>query len=64
LVIFAGVLLFGVVWVYFMVPETKGLTLEEVDEMYREGTPPWKSSTWQPKDSHPHGTWTDEKGEM
>jgi SP family sugar:H+ symporter-like MFS transporter len=52
------------VWVYFMVPETKGLTLEEVDEMYREGTPPWKSSTWQPKDSHPHGTWTDEKGEM
>lgn len=33
LLIFGGVLLFGVVWVYFMVPETKGLTLEEVDEM-------------------------------
>lgn len=28
------------VWVYFFLPELKGRTLEEVDEMVRFGTPP------------------------
>lgn len=35
-------------YVYFFIPETKGLTLEEVDEMYRSGVKPWNSSTWTP----------------
>lgn len=26
----------GVIWVYFMVPETKGRTLEEMDELFGE----------------------------
>jgi len=35
-------------YVYFFIPETKGLTLEEVDEMYRSGVKPWKSAGWVP----------------
>ena len=31
-----------------MIPETRGLSLEEVDEMYREGVKPWRSSSWKP----------------
>ncbi|KAL7417901.1 general substrate transporter [Mrakia frigida] len=67
LLIFAGVLTFGIGWVYFMVPETKGLSLEEVDEMYREGIKPWKTHGWQPSQVHPDREkreWTDEKGEV
>ena len=30
LLIFFGMLLFGYVYVYFFIPETRGLTLEEV----------------------------------
>ncbi|QID87013.1 hexose transporter hxt9 [Saccharomyces pastorianus] len=30
--------------------ETKGLTLEEVDTMWLEGIPPWKSASWVPPD--------------
>ncbi|KAH9486467.1 Low-affinity glucose transporter [Psilocybe cubensis] len=48
LLIFFGMLLFGYVYVYLFVPETKGLTLEEVDEMYRSGVKPWNSPSWQP----------------
>ena len=31
-----------------MIPETRRLSLEEVDEMYREGVKPWHSSCWKP----------------
>ncbi|KAF6765549.1 general substrate transporter [Ephemerocybe angulata] len=48
LLIFFGMLLFGYVYVYFFIPETKGLTLEEVDEMYTSGVKAWNSSTWKP----------------
>lgn len=48
LLIFAGVLLVAVFYVYFMIPETRRLTLEEVDEMYRSGTPAWRTNNWQP----------------
>lgn len=46
--VFAGCLLFSVFYVYFFVSETKGLTLEEVDELYRQNIAPWKSSSWVP----------------
>lgn len=46
-----------------MIPETKGLSLEEVDELYREGVKPWKSTTWTPK-LRPTQSWTDDKGEI
>ena len=48
LLIFFGMLLVGFVYVYFAIPETKGLTLEEVDEMYRSGVKPWHSASWTP----------------
>jgi SP family sugar:H+ symporter-like MFS transporter len=48
LLIFFGMLMFGYVYVYLFIPETKGLTLEEVDEMYRSGVKPWNSADWKP----------------
>jgi len=48
LLIFFGMLVFGWFYVYLCIPETKGLSLEEVDEMYRSGVKPWHSSTWTP----------------
>jgi SP family sugar:H+ symporter-like MFS transporter len=48
LLIFFGMLLFGFVYVWLFIPETKGLSLEEVDEMYRSGVKPWHSSSWKP----------------
>ncbi|KAJ6520513.1 general substrate transporter [Mycena sanguinolenta] len=48
LLIFFGMLVFGYGYVYFCIPETKGLSLEEVDEMYRSGVKPWRSADWKP----------------
>ncbi|KAI0065343.1 general substrate transporter [Artomyces pyxidatus] len=48
LMIFFGMLTFGFFYVYIFIPETKGLSLEEVDEMYRDGVRPWNSSGWKP----------------
>lgn len=48
LMIFFGALLFGFGYVYLFIPETKGLTLEEVDELYRSGVKPWNSPSWKP----------------
>ncbi|KAI5964638.1 uncharacterized protein KGF55_001707 [Candida pseudojiufengensis] len=46
--VFFGCLLFSIFFVYFMLYETKGLNLEEVDELYQSGIPAWKSSEWVP----------------
>ncbi|KAK6204393.1 sugar transporter 1 [Scheffersomyces amazonensis] len=46
--VFAGCLLFSLFYVYFFVSETKGLTLEEVDQLYADRVAPWKSSSWKP----------------
>ncbi|KAJ7146401.1 general substrate transporter [Mycena epipterygia] len=48
LLIFFGALVFGFGYVYVAIPETKGLSLEEVDEMYRAGVKPWQSAGWTP----------------
>ncbi|EJT47553.1 hypothetical protein A1Q1_03574 [Trichosporon asahii var. asahii CBS 2479] len=37
-----------VVYAYFMVWETKGLTLEQVDQMMEEVRVPWRSKGWKP----------------
>lgn len=55
LLVFFGVLVFGYFYVFFFIPETKGLSLEEVDELYTAKIVPWKSSTWQPR-SRPNGS--------
>lgn len=44
------------IYTYFLIPETKGLTLEQVDKMMEETTPR-TSSKWTP-----HSTFADEMG--
>ncbi|QHS72536.1 hexose transporter HXT3 [Saccharomyces paradoxus] len=46
--VFMGCMVFAYFYVFFFVPETKGLTLEEVNDMYAEGVLPWKSAAWVP----------------
>ncbi|CAI8491888.1 unnamed protein product [Hanseniaspora opuntiae] len=46
--VFMGCLVFMTFYVFFTIPETKGLTLEEVNEMWLDGVLPWKSSSWVP----------------
>ena len=48
LMIFFGMLVFGYFYVYFFIPEVKGLSLEEVDELYRAKIKPWQSAGWKP----------------
>lgn len=51
--VFTGCLAFSFFYVYFFVYETKGLSLEEVDEMYASGVLALKSVGWTPP-SHEH----------
>ena len=46
--VFMGCLCFSYFYVFFFIPETKGLTLEEVNTMWEEGVLPWKSPNWVP----------------
>ncbi|CAI4996495.1 CGH_1_HP_G0071210.mRNA.1.CDS.1 [Saccharomyces cerevisiae] len=46
--VFMGCLVFSYFYVFFFVPETKGLTLEEVNTLWEEGVLPWKSTSWVP----------------
>lgn len=48
LLIFCGCLIFGFFYTYFCVPEVKGLSLEEVDELYKANIKPWRSTGWKP----------------
>ena len=41
-------MVFGFFYVWFCIPEVKGLSLEEVDELYRANIKPWKSTNWKP----------------
>lgn len=61
LLIFFGCLVAALFYVFFFIPETAGITLEQVDELYRSGTPAWRSSTWKPSERRvvPHDEKTD-----
>lgn len=40
--VFGSVLVFAAVFIYFMVPETKGRTYVEIDQLWEQGVPPRK----------------------
>jgi hypothetical protein len=42
-----------VIYAYFLVPETKGLSLEQVDRMFEESTPR-TSAKWKPHSTYAH----------
>lgn len=46
--VFTGCLIFSFFYVYFCLRETKGLSLEEVDELYATDISPWKTAGWVP----------------
>ncbi|SGZ38159.1 related to Hexose transporter 2 [Hanseniaspora guilliermondii] len=46
--VFMGCLIFMTFFVFFVIPETKDLTLEEVDELWQDDVLPWRSSNWVP----------------
>ncbi|KAJ8293283.1 Glutaryl-CoA dehydrogenase, mitochondrial [Rhodotorula toruloides] len=46
--IWGGLCTCAFVYSYFLVPETKGLTLEQVDQMFEAGVTPRKSASWRP----------------
>lgn len=45
------------IFTYFFIPETKGLSLEQVDELYNDGIKPWQSTKWVPESHH----WSEER---
>ncbi|RSH78798.1 uncharacterized protein EHS24_001707 [Apiotrichum porosum] len=54
LLVFCGVLIVAFFYVFFMIPETRGISLEEVDELYRSKIPAWRSGSWKPAERHHH----------
>lgn len=50
-------------YAYFLVPETKGLTLEQVDRMFEETTPR-TSAGWVPKSTYASDMGLTEKGTL
>ncbi|ORY86956.1 putative MFS monosaccharide transporter [Protomyces lactucae-debilis] len=60
--VFAGCNLLGAATVYFFLYETKGLSLEEVNQMYGDSSvKPWNSSKWTPKGRADRGDYTAEE---
>ncbi|ETS59531.1 hypothetical protein PaG_06450 [Moesziomyces aphidis] len=46
MLIFGSILVFAWFYVYFMIPETKGLALEDVEYLYSQNIAPWKTPKW------------------
>ncbi|CBQ72765.1 probable monosaccharide transporter [Sporisorium reilianum SRZ2] len=46
MLIFGSILVFAWAYVWLMIPEVKGLALEDVELMYSQHIKPWKSSAW------------------
>ncbi|GAA5840213.1 hypothetical protein JCM11251_005948 [Rhodosporidiobolus azoricus] len=46
--LWSGTIALFTAFVFFMLPNTKGLSLVQVDEMYLTGVPAWRSANWKP----------------
>jgi SP family sugar:H+ symporter-like MFS transporter len=53
----------SIFWAYFFMPETRGLTLEQVDKMMEEVTAR-KSASWKPHENFGHATAFSRKSEV
>lgn len=42
-------------YVFFFIPETRGLSLAQVDELYLTKVPAWRSASWTPYGSKEQG---------
>ncbi|RLV95924.1 High-affinity glucose transporter SNF3 [Spathaspora sp. JA1] len=60
--IWGGFNVIGFLFVFFFVYETKGLTLEEVEEMYMKVDKAWKSTSFVPSGLHEAGSSIDKEG--
>ncbi|EDO14501.1 hypothetical protein Kpol_281p2 [Vanderwaltozyma polyspora DSM 70294] len=47
-IIFGVFTVVGTIHAFFMFPETKGKTLEEIDQMWAANIPAWRSASWRP----------------
>uniref|UniRef100_A0A060TB35 ARAD1B12496p n=1 Tax=Blastobotrys adeninivorans TaxID=409370 RepID=A0A060TB35_BLAAD len=48
-IIFAVFCFAMTIHVFFLFPETKGKTLEEIEQMWEANVPAWRSSSWEPR---------------
>ncbi|KDN53436.1 putative monosaccharide transporter [Tilletiaria anomala UBC 951] len=48
MLIFGSILFVSGIFVYFCLPEVRGLTLEQVDDLFESGVSPWRSASWVP----------------
>lgn len=46
--VFTACIGFAIIFVFFFIPETKGLSLEDVDELYASGVSARNSPNWVP----------------
>ena len=61
--IWGGLCSCSIFWAYFFVPETRGLTLEQVDKMMEEVTAR-KSASWKPHEHFGRATAFSRKSEL
>ncbi|KAF6841064.1 sugar transporter [Colletotrichum musicola] len=59
--IFAGILVFAMVFTWFCIPECKGKSLEQIDRMFNEGVPLRKFGNYKPEDMFQASTEDGEK---
>ncbi|KAH3671241.1 hypothetical protein WICMUC_004758 [Wickerhamomyces mucosus] len=50
--VFLGCLVFSIFFVYFTIPHTSGLSLEEVDELYEQNIKAWQSKNFAPSNAY------------
>ncbi|KAJ0162987.1 High-affinity hexose transporter HXT6 [Colletotrichum tanaceti] len=60
--IFAGILVFALVFTWFCIPECKGKSLEQIDRMFNEGIPLRNFGKYKPEDVFQDSTEDGEKG--